>query len=126
MPQAMGLVVLEGLVITALVLTGIRKRVFEAVPPQLKQAIVIGIGFFVLFLGLVNGGVVVKGSGAPVALGDLSSASVLLTAAGAGFMSYVALRVAQGEARKVHPLLYVFTGVFLAFFLEPLLDKLFG
>ena len=92
MPQAMGLVVLEGLVITALVLTGIRKRVFEAVPRQLKQAIVIGIGFFVLFLGLVNGGVVVKGSGAPVALGDLSSASVLLTAAGVIFIGMLMVR----------------------------------
>jgi AGZA family xanthine/uracil permease-like MFS transporter len=92
MPQAMGLVVLEGVVITVLVLTGIRRRVFEAVPRQLKQAIVVGIGFFVLFLGLVNGGVVVKGSGTPVALGDLSSAGVLLTAAGVIFMGMLIAR----------------------------------
>ncbi len=82
MPQAMGLVVIEGLCIVLLVVTGIRKRVFEAVPRELKAAIVVGIGFFVLFLGLVNGGIVQKGSGTPVKLGDLSSPGALLTVAG--------------------------------------------
>ena len=43
---------------------------------------------------------------------------------GAGFMSYVALRVAKGEARTVHPLLYVFTGIFAFFFFVPLLQRL--
>ena len=37
-----------------------------------------------------------------------------------------AVRIAKGEARTVHPLLYVFTGVFLAFFLGPLLRELAG
>jgi AGZA family xanthine/uracil permease-like MFS transporter len=82
MPEAMGLVFIEGLCIVVLVVTGIRKRVFEAVPRELKAAVVVGIGFFVLFLGLVNGGIVQKGSGTPLRLGDLSSAGALLTVAG--------------------------------------------
>ena len=79
MANAMGLVVLEGLVIVLLVLTGVRQAVFHVVPAQLKQAIVVGIGFFILFLGLVNGGIVVKGQGTPLALGDFTSVPVYLT-----------------------------------------------
>lgn len=56
--QAMGLVVLEGLVITVLVLTGFRRAVFEAIPMPLKTAIGVGIGLFIAFVGLVDGGIV--------------------------------------------------------------------
>jgi AGZA family xanthine/uracil permease-like MFS transporter len=82
MKSAMGIIVLEGIVITVLVLTGLRKTIFEAIPLQLKQAIVIGIGFFILFIGLVDGGIVVVGSGTPVTLGDLTSASTAVCAFG--------------------------------------------
>jgi AGZA family xanthine/uracil permease-like MFS transporter len=58
----MGLVVLEGLLITALVLTGFRKAVFEAIPPQLKTAIAVGIGFFLTIIGLADAGVIRPGT----------------------------------------------------------------
>lgn len=57
-PEAMGLVVLEGLIITVLVLTGFRRAVFEAIPLHLKTAIGVGIGLFIAFVGLVDGGIV--------------------------------------------------------------------
>ncbi|MCW2725503.1 MAG: transporter [Frankiales bacterium] len=57
-PEAMGLVVLEGLVITVLVLTGFRTAVFRAIPRDLKAAIAVGIGLFITFIGLVDGGFV--------------------------------------------------------------------
>src|SRR5919202_179220 len=44
--------------ITALVLTGFRQAVFDAVPLTLKRAISVGIGLFILFIGLVNAGIV--------------------------------------------------------------------
>lgn len=56
--DAMGLVVLEGLIILVLVLTGFRKAVFDAVPRQLKSAIAVGIGLFITFIGLVDAGFV--------------------------------------------------------------------
>jgi len=56
--DAMGLVVLEGLIILLLVLTGFRKAVFEAVPVQLKVAISVGIGLFIAFIGFVDAGFV--------------------------------------------------------------------
>ncbi|GAA0610999.1 NCS2 family permease [Kribbella sandramycini] len=56
--DAMGLVVIEGLIILVLVLTGFRKAVFEAVPVQLKVAISVGIGLFIAFIGVVDAGFV--------------------------------------------------------------------
>ncbi|PWW21498.1 AGZA family xanthine/uracil permease-like MFS transporter [Geodermatophilus normandii] len=61
-PEIMGLVVLEGLLITVLVLTGFRKAVFEAIPPQLKTAIAVGIGFFLTIIGLADAGVIRPGN----------------------------------------------------------------
>jgi len=64
--DAMGLVVLEGLIILVLVLTGFRKAVFDAVPRQLKTAIAVGIGLFITFIGFVDAGFVrTTGLGAP-------------------------------------------------------------
>ena len=70
--DAMGLVVIEGLIITVLVLTGFRGAVFRAVPAQLKIAISVGIGLFIALIGLVDSGFVRRtGAGpVPVTLGD--------------------------------------------------------
>ena len=54
--DAMGLIVLEGLVILVLVLTGFRTAVFHAVPAQLKIAISVGIGLFIALIGFVDSG----------------------------------------------------------------------
>ncbi len=70
--DAMGLVVIEGLIITVLVLTGFRGAVFRAVPGQLKIAISVGIGLFIALIGLVDAGFVRRtGAGpVPVMLGE--------------------------------------------------------
>ena len=67
--DAMGLVVIEGLIILVLVLTGFREAVFHAVPAQLKTAISVGIGLFITIVGLVDAGFVRSGSGTPLELG---------------------------------------------------------
>ncbi len=64
--DAMGLVVIEGLVILALVLTGFREAVFRAVPAQLKVAISVGIGLFIALIGLVDAGFVRRHVAGPV------------------------------------------------------------
>jgi AGZA family xanthine/uracil permease-like MFS transporter len=61
-PEVMGLVVLEGLLITVLVLTGFRQAVFLAIPPQLKTAIAVGIGFFLTIIGLSDAGIIRPGT----------------------------------------------------------------
>ncbi len=66
-PEAMGVVVLEGLIILVLVLTRFRQAVMESVPFALKTAIAAGIGLFITIIGLVDAGVVTRTSapGAP-------------------------------------------------------------
>ncbi len=70
--DAMGLIVIEGIIITVLVLTGFRTAVFKAVPAQLKIAISVGIGLFIALIGLVDAGFVRRTSAGPVpvTLGD--------------------------------------------------------
>ncbi|MEU6340115.1 NCS2 family permease [Streptomyces sp. NPDC046977] len=57
-PDAMGMVVLAGLAIMVLVATGLRERVMSAVPLGLRKAIAIGIGLFIVLIGLVDSGFV--------------------------------------------------------------------
>lgn len=64
--QVMGLVVLEGIIITILVLTGFRVAVFKAIPTQLKIAISVGIGLFIALIGLVDAGFVRRTQSGPV------------------------------------------------------------
>ena len=63
-PEAMGLVIIDGLIIVALTVSGLRKLVFDAVPMQLKLAITAGIGLFILFIGLVDAGFI-SATGSP-------------------------------------------------------------
>lgn len=68
-PQAMGLIVWEGILVTILVLTGLREAIFRAVPAALRSAISIGIGLFITLVGLVSAGVIRPGVGTPLQLG---------------------------------------------------------
>src|SRR3954454_3271467 len=68
-PDAMGLVVIEGLGICFLVVTGLRQIIMDAIPLPLKQAISVGIGLFIAFIGLVDAGVVHTPEGAPTPVG---------------------------------------------------------
>ncbi len=63
--DAMGLVVIEGVIIAVLVLTGLRTAVFRSVPTQLKTAIGVGIGLFLAVIGFADAGFVRGQVGAP-------------------------------------------------------------
>src|SRR5689334_8064454 len=58
---AMGVIVLEGVAITILVVIGLREAIMNAVPVSLKRAIGVGIGLFILFIGFANGGLITSG-----------------------------------------------------------------
>ncbi|GGH50809.1 NCS2 family permease [Microbacterium album] len=80
-PEAMALVVINGLVIVLLAATGLRKMIFDAVPLQLKLAITVGIGLFIAFIGFVNSGFVTATGEAspPVGLGAGGSVATVPT-----------------------------------------------
>jgi AGZA family xanthine/uracil permease-like MFS transporter len=80
-PEAMGLVVINGLIIVLLAATGLRRMIFDAVPIQLKLAITVGIGLFIAFIGFVDAGfVTATGTGSPpVGLGIAGSVATVPT-----------------------------------------------
>jgi adenine/guanine/hypoxanthine permease len=90
---AMGIIFVEGIVITILVLTGLREAIMHAIPLTLKRAISVGIGLFILFIGLVDGGFVKAGTGIPVTLGQFNNLQALTAII--GFFIIVALMAAR-------------------------------
>jgi AGZA family xanthine/uracil permease-like MFS transporter len=98
-PEAMGVIVIEGLVIAALVLTGFREAVLNAIPMDLKRAIGIGIGLFIAFIGLVNAGIVIHPeSGSPIVTlnPDLSTLKILTFALGLALTAGLVARRMRG------------------------------
>ncbi|MFD7814499.1 NCS2 family permease [Streptomyces sp. NPDC059785] len=101
--DAMGLIVLEGLLICVLVVTGLREAVMHAIPQPLKQAISVGIGLFIAFIGFVDAGFVSRipdaaNTTVPVQLGGtgtLSGWPVLVFCA--GVLLTVALLARRGK-----------------------------
>ncbi len=96
-PQAMGVIVIEGAIITILVLTGFREAILNAIPMDLKRAIGIGIGLFLAIIGLVNGGIVVDSPATLITLNpDLSSLPVLVFVVGLALTSALVVRKVRG------------------------------
>lgn len=56
--DAMGVIVIEGVVMLVLVLVGLREAIMDAIPDALKRSIGAGIGLFIALIGLVNAGIV--------------------------------------------------------------------
>ena len=92
--QAMAVIIWEGLIILVLVVTGLRQAIMEAIPMNLKRAIAVGIGLFILFIGLSNGGFVVQGAGTPVAYAGIANVATLTFVIGLAIaLALLALRV---------------------------------
>ena len=94
---AMGVIVLEGVAVTALVLVGFREAVMNAVPLALKRAIGAGIGLFILFIGFANGGLIQSGCSPfvplPVCSGTLVTVSFPTTPGQFVFLFGLALTI---------------------------------
>jgi AGZA family xanthine/uracil permease-like MFS transporter len=78
-PEAMGVFVIEGIIITILVLTGFREAVMHSIPFSLKQAISVGIGLFLAFMGLENAGFVKAHPKTLVTLGDFTQLPIIVS-----------------------------------------------
>lgn len=76
--SALGLVFVNGCIFLALSVTGVREKIIAAIPHQLKLAITCGIGLFIAFIGLKNGGIVIASPATFVTHGDFGTPSVLL------------------------------------------------
>jgi len=93
-PEALGMVFINGLIFLALSVTGVREKIIAAIPPALKIAVTCGIGIFIAFIGLRNGGVIVADKATYVGPGDFTSGPVALCLGGIGLTAVlVAYRV---------------------------------
>lgn len=106
-------VLVSGIVFIFLTLSGIREKVINAIPAQLKYAVGAGIGLFIAFVGLQNAEIIVNDDATLVGLGDLTSGPTLLAIFGV-FITVVFL------------LLGIKSGVFLGMIITALVGMIFG
>ncbi|HAH05809.1 MAG TPA: guanine permease [Elusimicrobia bacterium] len=95
-PKALALVFISGLVFLALTLTKAREALVNSVPPALKLGIAAGIGLFVAFIGLKEGGIVVANAPTLVKLGPVAAKPVLLSLLGLALTAALMARKTRG------------------------------
>ena len=98
---ALAAVFFSGVLFLVLTLIRVREMIIDAVPESLKHAIASGIGLFIVVIGLVNSGIVLRRgpedpSLVPVQLGDLSSAPPLLALGGTLVTAALLVRRVRG------------------------------
>ncbi|MBR2254255.1 MAG: NCS2 family permease [Candidatus Methanomethylophilaceae archaeon] len=76
--QAMMIVLVSGVLFFAMSVTGMRSKIIQEIPRVIKVSMSVGIGFFIVCVGLFNCGIIVHGNGSALTLGDLGSPGVLL------------------------------------------------
>ncbi len=76
--EALGMVFVNGVIFLVLSVTGVREKIIAAIPHALKIAVTCGIGLFIAFIGLKNGGVIVANPATFVSHGDFASGPVAL------------------------------------------------
>ena len=94
---ALGAVFFSGIIFLLLTVTHIRQLLIEAVPMNLKYAIVVGIGMFIAFIGLQNAQIVVKNDATLITLGHLASPAPLLACVGLIITAGLMARRIQGS-----------------------------
>jgi AGZA family xanthine/uracil permease-like MFS transporter len=92
----MGVIFVEGAVITLLVLTNVREAVMHAIPISLKRAIGVGIGLFIAFIGFKDAGMVVANPATLVGLGKFTSPTVLVAVFGLIITAFLLARRVKG------------------------------
>ncbi len=80
--EALGMVFVNGIIFLTLSISGVREKIMAAIPHSLKIAVTCGIGLFIAFIGLKNGGVIVANPATFVSAGDFSSGPVALCLVG--------------------------------------------
>ncbi|MDF2557267.1 MAG: guanine permease [Bacillales bacterium] len=93
---ALTAVLISSVFFALLTLTGLREKIINAIPTDLKHAVGAGIGLFITFIGFKNSGIIVANPATFVGLGDLHSAPVLLTILGLVVTIVMMLRKVNG------------------------------
>ena len=97
--QSLAIVFVSGILFLVVTLTPIREKIIKSIPKSLKYAVSAGLGGFICFVGLKNGGIISADAGTYVTLGDFSNPTVLLTLFGA--LLVLALMQIKGRIGKL-------------------------
>jgi len=93
---ALTAILLEGLIFLVLNFFNLRAAIVDAIPATLKNAISVGIGLFIAFIGLQNAGIVVKNDATMVHIGDITSGTALLALIGLVITSVLLIKKVKG------------------------------
>ncbi|WP_110926122.1 NCS2 family permease [Bacillus massiliglaciei] len=106
-------VLISGIIFVLLSLSGIREKIINAIPAELKHAVGAGIGLFITFIGLQNAGIVVNDDSVLIGLGDLTAGPTLLAVFG---IIVTVLLMTRG----------IKSGVFLGMVITSIVGMIFG
>ncbi|MBP3547698.1 MAG: NCS2 family permease [Alistipes sp.] len=107
---ALTAVFIEGIIFILMTITNIREAIVHAIPANLRYAIGAGIGLFIAFIGLQNGGVIVGDKATLVALADITSGPALLSLIGLLLTGFLYARKVRG-AMLIGILVTTFIGI---------------
>ena len=93
---ALTAVFLEGLIFILLTLTNIREKIVDIIPTTLKNAISVGIGLFITFIGLKSANIIINDDATLVRLGDITSGPALLGVIGIIITSILLVKKVKG------------------------------
>jgi len=94
---ALGAVFLSGILFFIMSVTPIRKWIIDSIPENLRIAMASGVGFFIGFIGLKNGGIIVSNDTTFLSLGDFSNIETLLSALGFLLIAILTIRNIKGS-----------------------------
>ena len=97
--QSLAIVFFAGVLFLIITLTPLREKIIKSIPKSLKYAVSAGLGGFICFVGLKNGGIISSDLGTYVTLGDFSNPTVLLTLF--GVLLVLALMQIKGTVGKL-------------------------
>ena len=94
---ALGAVFLSGILFFIMSVTPLRKWMIDSIPTNLRIAMASGVGFFIGFIGLKNGGIIVSNDTTFLSLGDFSNIKTLLSALGFLLIAILTIRNIKGS-----------------------------
>lgn len=93
---ALTAVLLEGIIFILLSAVNVREKIFESIPVSLKNAVSVGIGLFIAFIGLDGAGIIQAGDGTLLGLGDLTARPAILAIIGVLLIGFLYAKNVKG------------------------------
>lgn len=93
---ALTAVFIEGLIFILLTITNLRERIVDIIPETLKNAISVGIGLYIAFIGLKSSNIIINDEATLVKLGDITSGAALLGIIGIIIISILLIKKVKG------------------------------